>query len=485
MTGVSSVDGMGDEASFSGSSPQPPDGMGEAVACLQRAARILREVVQADIPAGASHALGKDLIAVLGALDDVKLACADGAAVFQARGGLKGSGQPSLARWLQHTADRAPAEASQLASLAHRSAHLEESEQAHADGEISLARFERICHWVGEGLHVRCRKEWPKAEAFVHAAEGTLLALACEPSATVRKLNHAGRRVRYMCDPARHEREYQDRYVGRGARLTRGVDDSFHLEAWGDEASGDVLRNALDAFLTPPRDSDERTSAQRTHDALIEICHTVAELSADKAPCRKAGAAPVTVVVGLDLLQGEREAGPAVSEYGTLWPASAARAHAGDCVLTRLVVDPLDGRVVDVGRSQRLFPPAVRVALKARYRTCAWEGGCDRPVAWCQADHRQAWWDGGASDLANAQPLCRFHNLEKEHRRARERGWAHRPHKKKRPLSPPTQPSAGRPPGVPEQRKRSGRGARLPDEDSDASDPPSGSSTDPSADPTS
>ncbi|ASU85250.1 hypothetical protein CDO52_22850 [Nocardiopsis gilva YIM 90087] len=267
---------------------------------------MLGEVAGADIPPGAEHTVGEDLIQVLQGLDEVKLAAADAAGVFEARGGLVGSGQFRLSHWLQHTAHRSPAEARQLASLAHRSAHLEESEQAYQQGEISLAKLERIAHWVNEGLACRSVQRWPEAEAFAHTAEGPLLGLACEPGVTVWGLDQVGRRLRYTLDPARQEKEYQDRYAGRGARFIRGMDDSFHLEAWGDEASGDVLRNALDAFLAPPAtEGEERSSYQRTHDALVEMCQTVVELPAEQAPRRRAGANPVALVVGLDLLQGQ------------------------------------------------------------------------------------------------------------------------------------------------------------------------------------
>ncbi|WP_394353767.1 HNH endonuclease [Nocardiopsis mwathae] len=431
----------------------------------------MRAVAEDDIQPGAEHALGEDLIGVLRALDEVKLACADVAALFQACGGLVGSGQSSLSHWLQHTADRSPSEAAQLASLAHRPVHLEESERAYASGEIPLARFERICHWVNEGLACRSQAEWPDTQAFALKAQESLLELAVDPSATVAAVNRTGRRLRYMSNPALHEKEYQDRYAGRGAVLSRGVNGSFHLEAWGDEASGDALRGALDAFLAPPGEREERTAAQRMHDALVDVCSTVVALPAEAAPLRRAGAAPVSVVVGLDTLQGKEGAAPAVSEYGTLWPASAARAHTNDCQLTRVVSDPLDGRPLDVGRSRRLFSPEVRTALMAQRQTCAWEGGCDRPIAWCQVDHRLAWWDGGASDLDNAQPLCRYHNLEKEHRRARERGWEQRPRPRrggKRPdpfPNPKSRPLSGSaPPGIP-RHQRPEHGQQLTAED--------------------
>ncbi|MBL8775081.1 MAG: HNH endonuclease [Acidimicrobiales bacterium] len=37
----------------------------------------------------------------------------------------------------------------------------------------------------------------------------------------------------------------------------------------------------------------------------------------------------------------------------------------------------------------------------------------------CQIDHILAWIDGGPTDTTNAQPLCKGHNLWKEHQRAK------------------------------------------------------------------
>jgi len=41
---------------------------------------------------------------------------------------------------------------------------------------------------------------------------------------------------------------------------------------------------------------------------------------------------------------------------------------------------------LDVGRATRLIPPAIRRALIARDRGCAFPG-CRRPPRWCDAHH--------------------------------------------------------------------------------------------------
>ena len=69
---------------------------------------------------------------------------------------------------------------------------------------------------------------------------------------------------------------------------------------------------------------------------------------------------------------------------------------------------------LDVGRESRLHTKAQRIVLSSRYDTCAAEG-CQRPFAWCEIHHPHAWAEGGATDIANALPLCGWH-----HRRAHD-----------------------------------------------------------------
>jgi hypothetical protein len=100
--------------------------------------------------------------------------------------------------------------------------------------------------------------------------------------------------------------------------------------------------------------------------------------------------------------------------------------HPGDALaaalvgyVRRVVVDG-DGRVIDLGRSQRLFTGAaheaaeLQAAIAARGpTTCLWSG-CSASRRWLQADHDRPWRKGGCTDQDNANLLCGHHNRLKE-----------------------------------------------------------------------
>jgi hypothetical protein len=77
---------------------------------------------------------------------------------------------------------------------------------------------------------------------------------------------------------------------------------------------------------------------------------------------------------------------------------------------------------LDLGRSARLFSEPQRTALGIKHQRCTAEG-CERPFAWCELHHLQPWSAGGASDLANAIPLCHFH-----HQRIHDHQYTHTRH---------------------------------------------------------
>ncbi|WP_022869447.1 HNH endonuclease [Yaniella halotolerans] len=64
---------------------------------------------------------------------------------------------------------------------------------------------------------------------------------------------------------------------------------------------------------------------------------------------------------------------------------------------------------LDVGRSQRLFPRAIRRALHVRDRGCV-VPGCPIPAVWCEGHHIVPWELGGTTQLTNAALLCRHHH---------------------------------------------------------------------------
>jgi len=64
---------------------------------------------------------------------------------------------------------------------------------------------------------------------------------------------------------------------------------------------------------------------------------------------------------------------------------------------------------LDLGRTVRVVPPALRRVVIARDRHCVWPG-CDRRPALCDVHRLVHWVNGGPTDLGNLVLLCRRHH---------------------------------------------------------------------------
>ncbi|WP_395402727.1 DUF222 domain-containing protein [Arthrobacter sp. UC242_113] len=73
------------------------------------------------------------------------------------------------------------------------------------------------------------------------------------------------------------------------------------------------------------------------------------------------------------------------------------------------VVLGTDGRILDIGRASRVFPPHIRKAITARDQGCAFPG-CTIPAAWCEAHHITYWSRGGTTGTGNGVLLCGHHH---------------------------------------------------------------------------
>ncbi|HET6166405.1 MAG TPA: HNH endonuclease signature motif containing protein, partial [Marmoricola sp.] len=93
-------------------------------------------------------------------------------------------------------------------------------------------------------------------------------------------------------------------------------------------------------------------------------------------------------------------------------PGEARRLACGAGLIPAVLGGP--SAVLDVGREQRLFTRAQRIALTLRDKGCRAEG-CDRPPSWTEAHHFDHWSEGGTTDLDNAVLLCGFHHRLAHH----------------------------------------------------------------------
>lgn len=155
------------------------------------------------------------------------------------------------------------------------------------------------------------------------------------------------------------------------------------------------------------------TIDQRRADALAAIAAKALAMTGT------AQGRPIAIHVTIDLptLLGLADNPAQLAGYGAL-PASVARTLAADGTWRRLVTDPVDGHLLDYGRTVYRPPQDLIDYLTARDRTCRFPG-CRQPAWRADLDHADAWDSGGSTSVDNLGVLCRRHHRLKTHH-----GWA-------------------------------------------------------------
>ncbi|MCB5273934.1 hypothetical protein BJG92_01460 [Arthrobacter sp. SO5] len=117
---------------------------------------------------------------------------------------------------------------------------------------------------------------------------------------------------------------------------------------------------------------------------------------------------------------GRFQPGHATAQTGNLLftgpvTASTVRKIACDADIIPVLLGS-EGRILDIGRASRVFPPHIRKALTARDQGCAFPG-CTIPATWCEAHHISYWAHGGTTGTENGVLLCSHHHhvIHKEH----------------------------------------------------------------------
>ncbi|HYN33734.1 MAG TPA: DUF222 domain-containing protein [Ilumatobacteraceae bacterium] len=162
-----------------------------------------------------------------------------------------------------------------------------------------------------------------------------------------------------------------------------------------------------------------RTEAQRRADALIAVARAAASTPPGSQQPRPTVNVPIDQESFEAHLRGDT---PDPRRYRdvVIRTQSGRRLHPDDAINTALighirrVVYDASGTVIDLGRRSRLFRGSSRDAVMVLLTTCVWIG-CDRPIAWCDADHSLGWKAHGATVPRNGGALCQGHNHLKEH----------------------------------------------------------------------
>lgn len=315
------------------------------------------------------------------------------------------TGASSTTSWLSHRLRLAPGDASSRVKVARAADELAGPLDAVASG---ILRAEHV------PVMEKAIRPLDDPEQRAQAVE-----LLCELAerADPARVATAGRRLREVVDPdgalTSHEQQFTRRYLN----LSPMLDGMTRLDGLLDAESTATLSAALSPLMVPAGGDDDRTTAQRRADAVVELA-TVA-MREGSLPKLSGSSVALEVVVGVDTLRELERAPGVVLDHpggGADLPGPAIGRLACDASIGRVVLGP-DGVPLDLGRQVRLFSRGQRRALAVRDGGCRFPG-CSRPPRFTDAHHLIPWQRGGVSDLSNAALLCRFH-----HRAMHEGGW--------------------------------------------------------------
>jgi hypothetical protein len=270
------------------------------------------------------------------------------------------------------------------------------------------------------------------------ALAGAARALVADaPRLTIEQLTVRAGRARDELDAAGVATREAEQHERRYLRLTPQPDGMVRLTGLLDRESAAIVVPVIDAITSPRRSGprfsaadaeltadelvrDSRNPEQLVLDSLVELIR-IGGRADDGTVLGDRKPAVRILVTGRDLntapdTSGNRS-GAAYFE-GQTEPVSIATAERYICAsgAVPILFDDDTGRVLNLGREQRLFTEKQRIALAARDGGCLM---CDRPPSWTEAHHIDHWEQHhGRTDIDDGVLLCRHCHLL-----VHNRGW--------------------------------------------------------------
>jgi len=210
-------------------------------------------------------------------------------------------------------------------------------------------------------------------------------------------------------DAAHQETVERRHFEQRKLEVTQRAHGRVHIEGDLPAAQGAILITFLEAQVKAAfqakRHADEhglpvdaRSAPQIRADALVA-------LAAHGLDCDGEGSGvKATIILRVNADDADRETGLATCDaLNAPISLTALRELAIDATVLRMVVNA-KSQVLDMGREQRLFSWAQRMALAERDGGCA---RCHAPISHCIVHHIK-WWhrDSGPTDISNGVLLC-------------------------------------------------------------------------------
>jgi hypothetical protein len=352
------------------------------------------ELAAQDLRALADGELASDLDEIERAVRVLESERSRRLAEFERRGAHANDGFLSLSAWLVARHRLAPSTATRRVRVALAMQAMPQAAEACAAGELSDAAV---------AILASARDSYP--EAFAQCEEALLQAARTLPVAGLRNVVAYWQQAQ---DLARAEQDEDERFGRRRLHASPMLVGMVRVDGDLDPETGQMLLTALqtvmDADAKTRPEPELRSPAQRRADALGEICRTW--LDSSERPAILGERPHVVVTLDLNALEG-RAGRSELQDWGPVTPEMARRL-ACDAKVSRVITEGAS-RPLDVGRSTKVVPPALRRALTVRDRGCRFPG-CGRPPSWCDAHHVVHWADGGDTALDNLVLLCRPHH---------------------------------------------------------------------------
>jgi hypothetical protein len=193
------------------------------------------------------------------------------------------------------------------------------------------------------------------------------------------------------------------RLAKRSVNLATTMHGTWSLSGQLTSEVGERFRAALEVAALKASADDDRTPAQRRHDALGVIADTYLAAAGPSFT-----GAPRTVIVTIDLavLEGRLRDAFITLPSGARIGADTARRLACDAELIPAVLGG-KGEVLDIGQAGHEFTVAVRRAAWIRDNGCAFPNCRNRCVELHHIAFRR---HGGSNNLDNAAWLCNYHH---------------------------------------------------------------------------
>ena len=162
-------------------------------------------------------------------------------------------------------------------------------------------------------------------------------------------------------------------------------------------------------------ENDPRTTEQYLHDCFVQLMRIAVDAEAGGGAGGGQGRSivgsrqpSVRVLVNAEVLASGEGHGRI---EGIDMPVPIEMVQRAACAEGTRDIEFYGDQPLNLGREQRLFSAAQKIAMAARDGGCLWTG-CDRPASWTEAHHIKEWKkDRGKTDIADGVLLCRFHHL--------------------------------------------------------------------------